>query len=91
MYVKEGVTSTKEMKRLLKIKVKESFNKLNHPIPEPSSKRFHPRNSTIRNHIMLSRRSLCRSIIAQECLQDKIKEWKDADPLVKIFFRPKCY
>ena len=88
MYVKEGVNDTKEMKRLLKMHVKTEIFK-NENLPEPSNKRFYPRNATIRNHINHSRRKLCHSLIDQECLQHKIKEWTEGDPTANIFFRPK--
>ena len=89
MYVKEGVTNRKEMKRLLKIYVKTEIFKDGVNLPEPSNKRFYPRSSTISNHIGHSRRKLSRSLIDQECLQHKIKEWTEADPTSNIFFRPK--
>ncbi|XP_057304385.1 calcium-responsive transcription factor-like [Hydractinia symbiolongicarpus] len=88
MYVKEGVTDTKDMKRLLKIHVKKEMFKET-KLPEPSNKRFYPRNATIRNHVTHIRRKLCHSLIDQECLQKKIKEWTDSDPTTKIYFRPK--
>ncbi|XP_057311910.1 uncharacterized protein LOC130649609 [Hydractinia symbiolongicarpus] len=88
MYVKEGVTDTKETKRLLKIHVKKEMFKET-KLPEPSNKRFYPRNATIRNHVTHIRRKLCHSLIDQECLQKKIKEWTDSDPTTKIYFRPK--
>ena len=75
------------MKKLIKIFVQEMFN--NKEIPPRSNKRFHPRNSTIMNHIIRFRRKLCKSLIDQECLQEKIKEWEEKDPSAKIFFRPK--
>nr|XP_047145632.1 calcium-responsive transcription factor-like [Hydra vulgaris] len=89
LFVKEGVLSTKEMKRLLNIQVKNNFNKPGHVLPETLNKRFFPRNSTIQNHIAFSRRKLCQSLIDQESLQLKIKKWKEADPAIHIFFRPK--
>ncbi|XP_065648764.1 uncharacterized protein LOC136078033 isoform X2 [Hydra vulgaris] len=89
LYVKEGVLSTKEMKRLLNIQVKNNFNKTGSVLPEISNKRFFPRNSTIHNHIAISRRKLCQSLIDQESLQLKINEWREADPAVHIYFRPK--
>jgi len=58
-YVKEGETSTRQMKRLLKIHVKDMFGDTN--VPDPSNKRFYPRMETIRNHISRSRRKLCLS------------------------------
>ena len=49
-FVREGVTDTREMKRLLKIIVKTEIFK-NENLPEPTNKRFFPRTSTIRNHV----------------------------------------
>ncbi|XP_065664918.1 uncharacterized protein LOC136086637 [Hydra vulgaris] len=89
MDVKEGVLSTIEIKRLIKIQVKNNFNKAGHVLPESSNKRFYPRNSSIQNHITISRRKLCQSLIDQECLQSKIKEWRESNPTISIFFRPK--
>ena len=86
-YVRESVTDTKEMKRLLKIIVKtETFK--GEDIPEPSNKRLFPRTSTIRNHTTHTKRKLC-PMIDQDCLQEKIKQWKLSDKYSIIFFRPK--
>ena len=76
------------MKRLLKLHVNNDMFK-DCAKPELTNKRWYPRSSTVRNHMIHSRRRLCRSLIDQECLQLKIPEWKEADPSTKIFFRPK--
>eukprot|EP00112_Aurelia_sp_Birch-Aquarium-sp1_P011369 Seg239.8 transcript_id=Seg239.8/GoldUCD/mRNA.D3Y31 product="hypothetical protein" protein_id=Seg239.8/GoldUCD/D3Y31 len=34
-------------------------------------------------------RKLRRSLIDQECLVDKIDQWRQEDPAMKIYFRPK--
>ena len=84
-FVREGVTGTREMKRLLKIIVKTEIFK-NENLPEPTNKRFFPRTVTIRNHVTHAKRKLCHSLIDQECLQEKIDQWETADKSVKIFF-----
>ena len=86
--MREGVTDTREMKRLLKIIVKTEMFK-SADIPETSNKRFFARTSTIRNHITHTKRKLCHSMIDQDCLQEKIKQWKLSDKSSNIFFRLK--
>ena len=87
MYAKEGVTSTKEMKRLLKIGVKTELFKDN--LRKPTKKRFYPRNSTIRNHMAKVRRKLCHSLMDRDQLQFKVDQWIKEHPSTKIYFRPK--
>ena len=86
--MREGVTDTREMKRLLKIIVKTEMFK-SADIPETSNKRFFARTLTIRNHITHTKRKLCHSMIDQDCLQEKIKQWKLSDKSSNIFFRLK--
>lgn len=76
------------MKKLLGICVKKELFQ-NKPLPEKTSKRYFPRNQTIRNHMTHARRKLAYSLIDQECLQEKIKEWKEEDVEMNIYFRPK--
>ena len=45
-YVKEGILNLREMKRYLRIKVKEIFENQNPPL---NNRRFFPRNKTIRS------------------------------------------
>ena len=77
-----------EMKRLLKITLPNDIFR-NASLPEPSNKRFYPRKATIRNRMIHARRKLCHSLIDQECLQNKIEQWKKENPTTKIYFRPK--
>ena len=35
-------------------------------------------------------KTLRKSMIDQECLIDKIEQWKAEDPKAKFHFRPKC-
>lgn len=71
-YTREGVTRVSEMRRLLKIALKKIFK--DGTVPDVSNKRFLPREATIRDCMVHSRRSLCHSLIDQECLQHKIEE-----------------
>ena len=87
-FVEEGVTDTREIKRLLKIIVKTEIFK-NKNLPEPTNKRVFPRTSTVRNHVTHAKRKLCHSLIDQECLQEKIDQRETADKSVKISLRPK--
>ena len=74
-YTREGVTRVSEMRRLLKIAFKKIFK--DGTVPDVSNKRFFPREATKRDRMVHSRRSLCHSLIDQECLQNRrIKERK---------------
>lgn len=77
-----------EMKRLLKITLKNDVFR-NESLPGPSNKKFYPRKSTIRNHMMHACRKVCHSLIDRECLQNKIEQWKKENPTTNIYFRPK--
>ena len=77
-----------EMKRLSKITLTNDIFR-NGSLPEPSNKRFYPRKATIRNHMIHARRKLCHSLIDQECLQNKVEQWKKENPTTNIYFRPK--
>ena len=58
-------------------------------LPVKSNKRYFPRPKTIRNHIVRATRKLRRSLIDQECLVDKIEQWKQDQKETNIYFRPK--
>jgi len=78
----------KEMKRLLhRFVTKELF--ANENCPPTNNKRFFPREKTIRSHMVEAIRKLRHSKIDQECLLQKITEWKELYPDDSIFFRPK--
>ena len=86
--VKEGVSSVNEMRRQLKIVVKhELFGGVN--VPPLSNRRYFPCPRTVRNHMVHAKRRLRHSMIDQDCLQEKIRQWKEEQPTSKIFFRPK--
>ena len=46
----------------------------NEKLPDSSNKMFFPRKTTIRNHMIDTRRNFCHSLIDQECLSNKIDE-----------------
>ena len=62
----------------------------NEKLPDSSNKMFFPRKTTIRNHMIDTRRNCCHSLIDQECLSNKIDEWKKECPAANIFFWRKC-
>ena len=73
-FVREGVTDTRELKRLLKIIVQTEIFK-NENLPEQTNKRFFSRTSTIRN------------LVDQECLKEKIDQREKTDKSVKIVLK----
>ncbi|XP_065650020.1 uncharacterized protein LOC136078332 isoform X2 [Hydra vulgaris] len=85
--VKKGVNSVSEMRRHLDAFIQVEFNSNN--ILQKTNKRFFPSDETIANHILRARQKLCRSLIDQECLLDKINEWKIYFQDATIKFRPK--
>nr|XP_047141068.1 uncharacterized protein LOC105849056 [Hydra vulgaris] len=87
-YVKEGICNIREMKRLLRLFVKDIFEKEN--LPPPNNRRFYPCVNTIRSHIVKMKQKLRYSMIDQECLLKKCHEWKKIDPHIKVLIRPKC-
>ncbi|XP_065684173.1 uncharacterized protein LOC136096610 [Hydra vulgaris] len=84
----EEYVNIREMKRLLRLAVKDIFE--NENLPPLNKRRFYPCTGTIRSHIVKMRQKLRYSMIDQECLLKKCDEWKKSDPFIKIFFRPKC-
>lgn len=77
-----------EMRRLLKIYVRdELFDKSS--LPDICNRRFFPTVATVRTHMVAARKKLQLSFIDQESLAEKIKTWRQENPNVKIFFRPK--
>ena len=88
-YVKEGFTKVVEMKRLLKIFIKNDiFNRKN--LPDQINRSFYPRSKIIPTAMCRAMKTLRKSMIDQECLIAKIEQWKAEDPSAKLYFRPKC-
>ena len=76
------------MKRLLKLYVKNDlFN--NRDLPDIGNCRYFPTISTIRAHMVSARRKMQLFLIDQEALIEKNQIWKQEDPSIEIFFRPK--
>ena len=77
-----------EMKRHLKSFFKnEVFNSAS--LPQKTNKKFYPRRKTIRSHMVESTRKLRHSKIGQECLIEKVSEWKNNRSQDRIYFRAK--
>ena len=84
--VREGVSNVHEMKRHLKIFVKSTIF-TSDQLPDVSNRRFFPHHKVIRTHMANFKRKLRHSLIDQDCLQEKIDQWKQRDKEVKIYFR----
>ena len=87
-YITEGVANAVEMRRLIKIFVKNDlFGSEN--LPDQNNRRFYPRSSVIRSLMYRTMKTLRKSMIDQVCVIDKIEQWKTKDPSAKFHFRPK--
>ena len=88
--VQGGVTGIQEMRRHLKLHVKHIFDGSH--LPERTNKRYYPRDVTIKNAMSRAKRQQRKTMVDQECLVEKISEWKSENPALNkdcIFFRPK--
>nr|XP_047143262.1 uncharacterized protein LOC124817350 isoform X4 [Hydra vulgaris] len=85
--VRTGVSSVTEMRRHLKTFLQMEFNSNN--MLQKTNKRFFPSDKTIANHMLIARRKLRKSMIDQECLWEKINDWKINFQDAMIKFRPK--
>ena len=82
-YVKEGVTKVVEMKRLLKIFIKNDiFDGKN--IRDQNNRCFYARPKIFRATMCRAMKTLRKSMIDQEGLIAKIEQWKALDPSAKL-------
>ena len=87
-YTKEGVAKVVEMRRLIKVFVKNDlFGSEN--LPDQNNRRFYPRSRVIRSLMYRTMKTSRKSMIDQECLIDEIEQWKTEDPSANFHFRPK--
>ena len=87
-YTKEGVTNVREMKRLLKIFVKNDlFSEQN--LPASNNLRFYPNPAIICSHIDRAKAKLRHSMIDEKCFLYKIGQWKKDGKIFSIFYRAK--
>ena len=87
-YKNEDVTNVSEMKRLLKIFIKNDlFSGQN--LPDSNNRQFYQNSAIIRSHIDRVKAKLRHSMIDQECLLYKIEKWKKADKTFSVFYRAK--
>ena len=86
--VKDGVKNVNEMKRHLTFYIKNDiFSGVK--LPPKTNRRFYTRKRTIRSHMIESTKKLRHSKIDQECLVQKIIDWKKEQTFDNLFFRPK--
>ena len=76
------------MKRLLKLYVRNDLLN-NRDLSDIRNRRYFPTISTIRAHMVSARRKMQLFLIDQEALIEKNQIWKQEDPSIEIFFRPK--
>ena len=83
--VEDGVFSIHEMKRHVKIFVKNLFG--NDPLPKQINRRFYPSRSDLRKMIYRQRCRLQKGLLDQENLSTKLDQWKMERPSDDFFFR----
>lgn len=76
------------MKRHLQLAVKNEMFSAG-TLPPKANQRFYPRERTVRNHMVIAKNKLRRSMIDQEDLDAKVTEWKVDYPNASVFFRAK--
>ena len=87
MFVKEDVLTVNEMRQQVKITVKhEIFGGIN--VPPTSNRRYYPNPIIIRSHMVHTKRKMRHSMIDQECLIEKVKQWIEEQPDSRIFYCP---
>ena len=79
---KEGETNMNEMKRLLKIFVK-NYLFSGQDLPDSNNRQLYANSAIIYSHIDRTKAKMRHSMIDQECLLYKIEEWQKSD---KNFF-----
>ena len=58
-------------------------------MPDIRNRWYFPTISTIHAYMVSARKKMQLSLIDQEALIEKVRIWKQEDPSIKIFFRPK--
>ena len=84
--VDEGVNSAPEMKRHVRIFVRNLFAP--NPLPKTINRRFFPSREDLRKMIYRRRTKNLRGLLDQEFLQQKINSWKQQRPDDCWFYRP---
>lgn len=85
--IAEGVKEVGEMKRHLKIFVKEVLFR-DEQQPQDTNRRFFPKTSDLRTHMYRATVKNRMSRIDQANVQMKIREWNKVDNEDSFFFRP---
>ena len=87
--VGEGVRSVDEMRRHLKIYIKDDLFR-DKEQPQRSNRRYFPRSKTIKNHMYNAAMRARLSVMDQDNVQELIKKWKSEKGSAndKFYFRP---
>ena len=87
--VGEGVRSVEEMKRHLRIFVKDDLFH-GRQQPERNNRRYYPKGKTIKNHMYNATINSRLSAIDQDNVEEMIRQWKNEEHRSgdKFFFRP---
>ena len=84
--VDEGVYNAGEMKRHVRLYVKNLF--LEQPLPNAINRRFYPSRADLRKLVYRQRRRIMHGLLDQEYLQERINNWKEERTDINWFFRP---
>lgn len=86
--VSAGVTSVVEVKRSLRLHVKETISKQLGATPKQTDRSLYPTDTDISNHIHLAKRALAFSKLDQENLKQHLEHWQGDSKERALFFRP---
>ena len=86
--VSVGVTNVMEIKRCLRLHVKEVISKQLEITPDYTNRSLFPTDNDISNHVYLAKRALAFSKLDQENLNQHLKQWQKNGNGHNAFFRP---
>ena len=86
--VSVGVTNVMEIKRCLRLHVKEVISKQLEITPDYTNRSLFPTDNDISNHVHLAKRALAFSKLDQENLNQHLKQWQKNGNGHNAFFRP---
>jgi len=84
--VAAGITDVLEVKRSLRLHVKETISKQLGATPKHTDRSLYPTDNDISNHIHLTKRAFSK--LDQENLKQQLEHWKGDDNERALFFRP---
>ena len=86
--VSVGVTNVMEIKRCLRLHVKEVISKQLEITPDYTNRSLFPTDNDISNHVHLAKRALAFSKLDQENLNQHLKQWQKNGNGHNAFFWP---